>query len=85
MAAAPKFDTDHPLQGEMSPEEQTYVREAADETTSPYASPAKELQARLSNELTYSGDKYSPRAVTTLIVMFCASTWVGAYMLYNVF
>ena len=85
MATALKFDTHQAFPDEKSPEKQTHVREADGDAASNYVSPAKVLQEHLSHEMVYHEDKYPPRIVTTLVIMFCASTWVGGYMLYSMF
>ncbi|MEE9381000.1 MAG: hypothetical protein V3V03_06320 [Hyphomonadaceae bacterium] len=85
MAAVEKIDTSLPLEREETAAPKPLVREADGSNATQQASPARELQDRLSSEIILRDDKYSPRVVSTLVIMFCASTWVGGYLLYSMF
>ena len=83
MAATPNTKEEQSLQRDESPSADIHVRELAPENSAQHASPAKILQARLRNEIMPRTDKYSPRLVTTLLILFCAMSWAGAYLLYS--
>ncbi len=59
------------------------VRVADESAAAETVSPARALQDHLSHALTPPREKYSPRVVTMLVIMFCASTWVGGFLLYS--